>query len=435
MRMKRHVTKRLESWKNSENKKPLIIKGARQVGKTYTIREFAKNNYDHLVEINFERDYEFVNLFNQTRKPSEILSYLRLTYMDVPLDKGTLLFLDEIQACSQALTSLKFLSEEFPCDIICSGSMLGVAIASTSSFPVGYVETWDMYPMTFMEFIEALGVPSDTIEMIDTHIKNRTPLPEVIHQKMNEIFLSYVIVGGMPEAVSKYVQTKSYADSLLVQRRIVSDYLNDIAKYALGADRIKARECFESIPLQLAKDNKKFQYKLIKNGGSARHYEGSLKWLEDSGLIIPVYRLKNIDLPLEVYRELSVFKVYFCDTGLLVSQLNDGAIKALSLGDLGVYKGAIYENIAAQILREANKKAYYFEPSTTSEIDFIVYYEGEMTPLEIKAGMNTKSTSFNHFVEKYQPKYSYRLSQKNISEQSMPLYALEFIINQENSLF
>lgn len=313
--MKRLLLENLVKWKKSLTKKPLILKGARQVGKTYLIRKFANEYYEDLIEINFERDQEFVELFKRTKSPKEILSFLELTFLDKKFDHNTLLFFDEIQACSEALTALKFLSEEFNCDIICSGRMLGVAIATTSSFPVGYVETWDLYPMSFIEFLYALNVNQS---IIDT-----------IYQS-----------------------------------------LNDMIKYAPGADRIKARECFQSIPLQLAKENKKFQYKLVKKGGNARYYESSLDWLKESGLIIKTYRLKSITKPLELNIEQAIFKVYSFDTGLLISQFDETTIKELITGNLGVFKGAIFENIAAMILQNKQKANYYYQPSQTYEIRF-----------------------------------------------------------------
>ena len=333
--MKRIIYNDLIEWKNKKVKKPLIIKGARQVGKTYIIREFAKNNYKNLVEINFERDHEFQELFKQTKTAHDLLQYFELTYMDIQFDNDTLLFLDEIQACGDAFTALKFLSEDFPCDIICSGSMLGVAVASSSSFPVGYVETWDMYPLTFLEFVDAMGVNPSIIDTIYQSIKNNKPLPISIHEKFNQFFKDYIIIGGMPEVVQTYFQTKSYREALLIQRQIVDDYRNDMLKYAHGSERIKARECYDSIPLQLAKENKKFQYKLIKKGGNARYYESSLDWLKDSGLIIKTYRLKTPEIPLEINKELNIFKVYMADTGLLVSQFDEAVIKAFISGNLG----------------------------------------------------------------------------------------------------
>lgn len=434
--MKRKILNDLMKWKDNLHKKPLIIKGARQVGKTYIIREFAQEAYEDLVEINFERDLEFIDLFKKTHNPKDILQYLEVAFMDKNFDRNTLFFMDEIQACSDALTSLKFLAESFPCDIICSGSMLGVAIANSTSFPVGYIETWQMYPLSFMEFIEALGMKENVIQSLSDCLLNNLPVMEALHNKMNDLFKEYMVIGGMPEVVNKYIETKSFKETLLVQRRIVSDYLNDMVKYADGSERIKVRECYQSIPLQLAKENKKFQYKLVKSGGNARYFDASLNWLKDSGLVNLTYRLKTIDKPLEIHKESAVFKVYMADTGLLVSQFDESVIKELLNGNLGVFKGALYENIAAQILGMHERELYYFEPNTSSEIDFIIYYKGEICPLEIKAGRNTVSKSFTNFVDKYNSPYAFRLSQKNIGTNKenvsyVPLYMLEMLLDQE----
>lgn len=437
--MKRKILNDLMKRKENPHKKPLIIKGARQVGKTYIIREFAQEAYEDLVEINFERDLEFIDLFKKTHNPKDILQYLEVAFMDKNFDRNTLFFMDEIQACSDALTSLKFLAESFPCDIICSGSMLGVAIANSTSFPVGYIETWQMYPLSFMEFIEALGMKENVIQSLNDCLLNNLPVMEVLHNKMNDLFKEYMVVGGMPEVVNKYIETKSFKETLLVQRRIVSDYLNDMVKYADGSERIKVRECYQSIPLQLAKENKKFQYKLVKSGGNARYFDASLNWLKDSGLVNLTYRLKTIDKPLEIHKESAVFKVYMADTGLLVSQFDESVIKELLNGNLGVFKGALYENIAAQILSMHERELYYFEPNTSSEIDFIIYYKGEICPLEIKAGRNTVSKSFTNFVDKYNSPYAFRLSQKNIGTNKenvsyVPLYMLEMLLDQEKEI-
>lgn len=439
IKVKRKILNDLMKWKENLHKKPLIIKGARQVGKTYIIREFAQEAYEDLVEINFERDLEFIDLFKKTHNPKDILQYLEVAFMDKNFDRNTLFFMDEIQACSDALTSLKFLAESFPCDIICSGSMLGVAIANSTSFPVGYIETWQMYPLSFMEFIEALGMKENIIQSLSDCLLNNLPVMEVLHNKMNDLFKEYMVVGGMPEVVNKYIETKSFKETLLVQRRIVSDYLNDMVKYADGSERIKVRECYQSIPLQLAKENKKFQYKLVKSGGNARYFDASLNWLKDSGLVNLTYRLKTIDKPLEIHKESAVFKVYMADTGLLVSQFDESVIKELLNGNLGVFKGALYENIATQILSMHERELYYFEPNTSSEIDFIIYYKGEICPLEIKAGRNTVSKSFTNFVDKYNSPYAFRLSQKNIGTNKenvsyVPLYMLEMLLDQEKEI-
>ena len=378
-----------------------------------------------------------VDLFNKTREPNELLEYLKITYMDSVFDENTLLFLDEVQACPSALTTLKFMSESFPCDIICSGSLLGIAIASTSSFPVGYVETWTLYPMSFLEFLDAYGLPDDIMKKINQSLDNLKKIPEIIHEKMNELFTTYMMTGGMPEVVSTYIETKSYRECLTIQRRIVNDYISDMAKYAHASDKIKAKECFLSIPIQLAKENKKFQYGVVKKGYNARYYDSSLQWLQDNGMIIKVNRLSHISTPLASAVELPIFKVYMADVGLFISQLEDGEIQKIISGDLGIFKGALYENMAAQIFQRKHKKCYYFEPSQTTEIDFIIEYEGEITPIDIKAGLNTASKSFKNFVEKYKPIHAFRFSQKNIGIAKegnivyLPLYLLEILLEHE----
>lgn len=438
--MRRLIENSLMTWKQQSDKKPLIIKGARQVGKTTTIREFAKQNYENLIEINFEKDLNYIKLFQRTHNPKDILEYLQIEYMNIPFNKQTLFFMDEIQACPDAITTLKFMKENFPCDIICSSSMLGVAITKTTSYPVGYVETWDMYPMSFLEFLSAYGIDETIINKINRTIQQQEAIPEILHEKMNELFTTYMVVGGMPEVVKTYIKTKSMKETLIVQRRIVNDYMNDMAKYALASDKMKARECFTSIPVQLAKENKKFQYSVIKKGYNARYYDSSLKWLEDSGLILKVNRIAHIDEPLEKEIELAVFKVYMADTGLLISQLNDGNIQKIIQGELGIYKGALYENIAAQIFKRNQKKCFYYEPSQSAEIDFIIYYNGSITPIEVKAGKHTASKAFCNYVKKYQPKQAFRFSQKNfgISKdgviQYVPLYILDIFLHHETEI-
>ena len=329
------------------------------------------------------------------------------------------------------------MSESFPCDIICSGSLLGIAIASTSSFPVGYVETWTLYPMSFLEFLDAYGLPDDIMKKINQSLDNLKKIPEIIHEKMNELFTTYMMTGGMPEVVSTYIETKSYRECLTIQRRIVNDYISDMAKYAHASDKIKAKECFLSIPIQLAKENKKFQYGVVKKGYNARYYDSSLQWLQDNGMIIKVNRLSHISTPLASAVELPIFKVYMADVGLFISQLEDGEIQKIISGDLGIFKGALYENMAAQIFQRKHKKCYYFEPSQTTEIDFIIEYEGEITPIDIKAGLNTASKSFKNFVEKYKPIHAFRFSQKNIGIAKegnivyLPLYLLEILLEHE----
>ena len=439
--MKRTIYNKLVQWKQRTDKKPLIIKGARQVGKTYIIRQFAHDQYDDLIEINFERDLRFKSIFEKSHDPKELLDIFKIEFMDKKLDRNTLFFMDEIQACSDAITALKFLAEDFPCDILCSGSALGVAIANSTSFPVRYVDTWEMFPMSFTEFLTAYGIDPAILEKIRSCVETTLPVPEILHDKMNELFNQYLMIGGMPEVVKTYVDTHSYYDCLQLQRKIVDDYLSDMVKYANPSDALKIRECFSSIPVQLAKENKKFQYSVVKKGYNARYFDNSLRWLEDSGLTLKINRLHSIDYPLASQVELNIFKIYMADTGLFISQLDDGDIRQLMSGNMGLYKGAVIESITAQIFKRMKKKAYYYEPSQTSEIDFIIEYNGSITPVEIKSGRHTTSTSLNNYITRYKPQQAFRFSVKNIgldSERNVvfyPLYTMEFVLENEKIPF
>lgn len=258
-----------------------------------------------------------------------------------------------------------------------------------------------------------------------------------LHDKMNDLFRTYMIVGGMPEVVKTYTETKSFYETLKIQRAIVDDYIKDMVKYADSTDAMKIRECFSSIPLQLAKDNQKFQYSVVKKGYNARYYNNSLRWLEDNGLIIKIHCLSNIQHPLKGQMELPLFNVFMEDTGLFISQLEDGDVRKITVGEIGIYKGVLYENIMSQILKYHDKDIYYFKPSQTSEIDFIIEYRGEISPIEVKAEKNTTSISFKIFIQKYKSVYTFRFSQKNIGideERNIyyyPLYAIDFVLDNE----
>lgn len=439
--MYREITNKLKLWKNNAKRKPLIIKGARQIGKTHSIRKFAKKEYTDVVEINFEHEKQYADFFTNAKDIHEIIQFLEIEYPRINFKSdSTLLFLDEIQACSRALSLLKFFSEDNSFDIICSGSLLGVAIAGSSSFPVGYVEMMQMYPMTFIEFLIALGIKQDTLDSLYTCINTEEPIPYAIHEKMNAFFDQYICCGGMPECVQTFIDTKSFLSVLKIQRQIISGYISDMAKYAPIKDKVKVHECFASIPLQLAKENKKFQYKLVQKGAGARHFESSLQWLIEAGTILKTNRLKSIQSPLAAYAELDIFKIYMADTGLLLCQLEDSTIKEILTSNLGVYKGALYENIVARTLAAYEKKAYYFEPTNHSEIDFIIHYGEHITPLKIKGGLHTKSKSLCNYVEKNNSPLAYRLSKKNIGKTDasihyLPLYLLPFLLEKEPSLF
>lgn len=429
--MYRMIEEDLKKWKSDIHHKPLIISGARQTGKTYSILEFVKTQYASYIYINFERDLDIKSFFDQTARPDEIMMYLQTRFPEVDFSLDIAIVLDEIQACPQALTTIKFLGSETPHDYIISGSLLGVAIHHTSSYPVGYVQSLTMKPMNFKEFLYANHINDKQIEYLKECYDQGKPVMESIHQVYMDLFRKYIICGGMPEVVKTYCETKDFIKVQNVQQQIVEDYYRDMAKYAEYGDKIKVHDCFISIPEQLSKDNKKFQYKLVREGGNAKIFESSLQWLSDSGIIQKCTRLKAIDQPLRAYRETSIFKIYMGDTGLLISMFGIDSANKILTGDLGIYKGAVYENITAQLLSQ-HYELYYFEPSAHNEIDFILNTKDGAIPIEVKSAGNTKSKSLKAYIEKYHPVYAYRFSSNNVNTQdpnikNYPLYMLMFI--------
>lgn len=435
--MKREMYNKLIAWKNNPNKKPLIVYGARQVGKTYLIEKFGKENYDHLYYINFEFDVNAKKLFDGNLDIKTLLFQLSAYNTDVPIiEKKTLIFFDEAQKCPQVLTALKSFALDNRFDVILSGSMLGIIMHEVSSFPVGYVEKLYLRPMSFKEFLLANNYSEEMIEEFKTYYDKELTVPALIHDKLNELFLHYVVVGGMPEVVKTYIETSNFYDVKEVQKRILDDYKDDIAKYATKMMKEKVRECFESIPDQLAKDNKKFQYKVIRQGGTARYYGNSLAWIIESGLGIKVNRLKTFDIPLRAYRDPNAFKFYFNDTGLLLAFYKENLSNEIINGNLGIFKGGIFENIVAQCLIDNDLDIYYYQKSNNLEIDFITYLDNKIIPLEVKSGKNTKTISIKNIVEKENLDYGIILSMNNVNCSNpkikfLPLYMVMFIKNKE----
>ena len=431
--MKREMYQKLIEWKNKEKKKPLIIFGARQVGKTYLVEQFAKENYDYFYSINFEFDKDAKELFSGNLDIKTLLLQLSSYKTNTPIKEGkTLIFFDEVQKCPQVLTSLKSFALDGRFDVICSGSMLGIIMPDVSSYPVGYVETLQMRPMSFKEFLWANGHSEEQIMMYKQYYDKEKPFPEGLHNTLNKMFLHYIVVGGMPEAVLTYINTFNIYDVLEVQKRIIGDYKNDIAKYASKTTREKARECFESIPDQLAKDNKKFQYKVVKQGGTARTYGNSLGWIVDAGLGIKVVKLKSFDIPLRAYRDPNAFKFYLNDTGSLLAFYKENVSYEIINGNLGIFKGGIFENVIAQCLIDNGLDIYYYQKSDNLEIDFVTYIGNKIIPIEVKSGRNTKGISIKNIVEKEKLEYGIIFSMNNINCNNpnvkfLPLYTVIFV--------
>lgn len=307
----------------------------------------------------------------------------------------------------------------------------GINYKEVPSFPVGYTESIEMFSLDFEEFLWANGISEEAIGYIKEYFDRKETVPNAMHEKMMQLFREFIVVGGMPRVVSEFVESHNFINVLKIQQEIVRNYLDDIAKYAEGTEKAKARECFLSIPKQLAKGYKKFQYSLVRQGGSARKYAGSLMWLFDAGIINYCYNLSNPELPLEGNSINNQFKIYMNDTGLLMSMLEEGSSKDIIDGNLGIYKGAIYENIIAETFTKLNKKLYYFEYRDKIEIDFFIRKDNIATAIEVKSADNTKSKSMNSIIENWGVKHGIKLSSKNIGEtknvDSYPLYMAMFL--------
>jgi len=430
--LKRKITIDLIAWKKRENKLCLLVKGARQVGKTFIIDEFARANYKYYTRINFDENPAYKAIFDGDLDVETLIKQISLRVPNSELvPNETLVFFDEIQNCPRARTALKFLAIDRRFDVIASGSMLGMHYKEVPSYPVGYVDTIEMYSLDFEEFLWANGVLPQSIYDIKQYYSNKEKIPFAMHERMMQLFKEFIVVGGMPRVVNEFVTTHNFAHVLRIQKSILVDYTDDIAKYAEGNEKAKARMCFLSIPKHLSKDYKKFQYSLVEGKGTARKYGGSLMWLYDAGIINFCYNLASPELPLEGNAKSDVFKVYMRDTGLLMAMLEDGSQEDIIDGNLGIYKGAIYENIIADIFGKAGKKLYYFEHNSKIEMDFMIRLNNQAVAVEVKSAENTKSKSMTSIIENYGVKHGIKLSAKNVGStgiiDSYPLYLAMFL--------
>ncbi len=430
--LKRKIEQRLADWKNSENHKPLIIKGCRQCGKTFSVLDFAKKNYKNVVYLNFFQNPDYASVFSGSLEVDNIVMLLSaLLGSEAVFESGqTVIVLDEIQECPEARTALKFFRIDGRYDVIGTGSLLGVKGygKEPKSIPVGSETVIDMYPLDFEEFLWANGITAPVIGMLKQCLEKETPVPEALHNRMKQLLLQYVVVGGMPDAVQTFVDTKQMDEVLRIQRDIVRSYEDDMVKYAERKDKSRIKECFQSIPKQLSKENKKFQYSVVKKGSTASQYLGSLQWIEDAGIITRCYNLSITELPLDGNAEEDVFKVYMRDCGLFVSMLEDGTQYDILQGNLYGYKGAIFENLIADIFGKMGRKLYYFHKDSGLEVDFVIRYQGQCTLVEVKAATgNTKSTkTILRHPEKYHVNSAIKLGDYNVGRTdqllTLPLY-------------
>lgn len=437
--LKRKIEQRLQEWKRSPNRKPLLIKGCRQCGKTYSVLDFAKKNYKHVVYLNFFENPDYCSVFEGSLEIDNITMLLSaLLGSEAVFEPGnTILVLDEIQECPDARTALKFFHLDGRYDVIGTGSLLGVRGygKEPKSIPVGYETTIDMSPLDFEEFLWANGISEVVIDSLRKNIRGVTPVPVALHKKMRQLLLQYTVVGGMPDVVQTFVDTKRLDEVLNMQRDIVRSYEDDMIKYANQKDKSHILECFQSIPKQLSKENKKFQYSVVKKGSTASKYAGSLQWIEDAGIISRCYNLTATELPLDGNAQDDVFKVYMRDCGLFISMLEDGTQFDVLQGNLARYKGAIFENLIADMFTKMGRKLYYFHKNSGLEVDFVIRYKGECTLVEVKASSgNTKSTkTILAHPEKYHVNSAIKLGDYNVGKSgeilTLPLY-MAFLLTE-----
>lgn len=430
--LKRKIEKTLLNWLNTENRNPLILKGCRQCGKTFSVLRFAQQHYKHVVYLNFFENPDYKTIFEGSLKVDDVVlmmsAFVGANVRFIPHE--TVIVLDEIQECPRARAALKFFKLDGRFDILATGSLLGISgyRSEDYSVPVGYETIIDMFPLDFEEFLWANGIEDSLIALLKQCLEEERPVPEALHQRMRDLLLQYVVVGGMPHIVDQFIKEKNVAFVREEQKLLIRSFEDDMVKYAQGADKSRIRECFESIPKQLARDNKKFQFSLIKKTARSNQYVGSLQWLEDTGLIRRCYNLTLPELPLEGNACHDKFKVYMADTGLFVGMLEDGTERDILQGDLFGYKGAIFENLVADFFIKMKRPLYYFQKDTGLEVDFVMRYKGEAVLLEVKATSgNTKSTrTILKHPEKYHVYSAIKLGDYNVGRReqllTLPLY-------------
>ncbi len=436
--LERKITRVLEEWRKEEKKPCLLIRGARQVGKTFIIDDFAKKNYENYIYINFELTPEYKNIFEGNLDIKTLIMKLEVTFPNVNIvPNKTILFLDEIQSCPNARTALKSFALDGRIDVISSGSLLGLYYKEVTSYPVGYERVIDLYPLDFEEFLWGIGIKRETINYAKDCFENIKPMDEYIMKQLAEQFKMYILVGGMPNVVNEYVKTSSLSKVLILQKAIVENYLLDVVKFAETSNKQKIINTFNSIPIQLSKKNKKFLFSEIKedeeNVGE-RKYASSIEWLKDAGIINFCYNLSEPALPLISNIRLNCFKIYMRDTGLLVSMLEEGTQKAILDDDLYINQGAILENACAEEIATRHSKLMYFERKSTLEIDFVLNIDGKVTAIEVKSGKNKQAKSLKSIIQNYKTVTRYMKFENDCNiykdEESIehyPLFMIMFI--------
>lgn len=431
-KMKRFIAEKLVKWKESKNRKPLILRGARQVGKTFILKEFGEKYYDSVAYFNFDHDDGLSSLFNNTKDPKRILEQLALISGKKINPETTLIIFDEVQECPDALNSLKYFKEEAPSyHVVCAGSLLGIKLSKTS-FPVGKVEFLDMYPMTFSEFL--LADNSENLVTLMKETKNIKAFPKIFEDMLIEKLKIYYIVGGMPEVVYSWVNDKDIEKVNKIQKDILDSYENDFSKHVDSKEANKISLIWNGIPSQLARENKKFVYQVVKDGARAREYEGALNWLNDANLIAKCYLVSKCSFPLKAYEDLSSYKIYMNDVGLLRRMSNlDSKIILEGNKLFEEFKGSFTENYVANVLNYLLNEAPHYYTFSRNEIDFVIQKSNKVIPIEVKSDKSTNHNSLTKYNNMNDNEISFRFSLNNLNKDgkiiNVPLYFLEYIDN------
>lgn len=427
--MHRKIMADLLLWKQDKNRKPLVMQGARQVGKTYALLAFGREQYENVAYFNFEANLLLCETFNENIHPDYLLPLLSHLSGETIIREKTLVIFDEVQACERALTSLKYFCEEAPdVHVIAAGSLLGVAVQRKEySFPVGKVDLMTMHPMNLEEFLWAMG-EEDLVRQIRICYEKNQPMPAVLHEAAMALYRQYLVVGGMPEVVLQYANTRDFNLIRNLQHNILQSYLNDMSKYSTTAEVRKTRQTFDSLAVQLSKENTRFQYKLVKKGGRAAEFEGAIEWLVLSGIIHQVFRVEQGKKPLHNYRDIDTFKTFLADLGLLAALMDLRAEDVLFASDsINDYKGGLVENYAQTQLAAGGHNTYFWSSDRSAEVDFVIQLSGQLIPIEVKSADNTRAKSLKVYMDAYKPAYAIKLSAKHFgyenSIKTLPLYA------------
>ena len=439
--LKRKMYQKLKEWRRTKERECLLIKGARQIGKTTIVREFGKHEYKSFIEINFLKNPDLKSIFQGSLEPEEIYKRITAVMNKVNLIPGnTLIFLDEIQKCASARTALKFLAEDDRYDVISSGSLLGLhygddadpEVEKVESVPVGYEQQITMYSMDFEEYLWANEYTEEAIGIVRAYYEKKEKVPELINEKYKTMFREYSVVGGMPEVVASFCEYRDFGRVQQIQEKILAAYDDDIAYHAKGEQKTKVRNCYRTIPSQLARENKKFKYSEVEKKSTGRKYKDSIEWLRDSNLVHVCHNVYEPVLPLRANEKENEFKLYLNDTGLLMALYGkETKLSMLQNTIKGNAKGGIFENLISEMLVKNGYRLYYYKrPDSTQEIEFLTERNGSVVPLEVKAG-NNASESMNRFIAEYHPEEAIKLVDGNVGEigtkTTLPHYMAMFL--------